>query len=273
MENFIEYFTNIPSSHRSFILIGGLTLFLLVENFTPFFKNKYNKPKHLGLNLFFTLTTIIVNFFMAFLLLKLSDWSNAEGIGLIHLFELPVLLEFIIALLVLDLIGSWLIHFLEHRVKVMWMFHTIHHSDQNVDVSTANRHHPGESVFRFAFTCLAVFVSGAPLWMIMAYQSLSVVLSQFNHSNINLPVKVDNLLKIVFVTPHMHRVHHHYKQPLSDKNFGNIFSIWDRLFGTYISVDNSSLVYGLDTYMEEEDHKDIVKMLKIPFQPYRAPEQ
>ena len=62
-------------------------------------------------------------------------------------------------------------------------------------------------------------------------------------------------------------------QPLSDKNFGNIFSIWDRLFGTYISVDNSSLVYGLDTYMDEEDHKDIVKMLKIPFQPYRAPEQ
>ena len=247
-------------------------MFLLIENFKPFFKNKYNKPKHLGLNLFFTLTTIIVNFFMAFLLIRLSEWCTSAQFGLIHAFQLPVVLEFVVALLVLDLVGSWLIHFLEHRIKVLWMFHTIHHSDQHVDVSTANRHHPGESVFRFAFTCLAVAVAGAPIWMIMAYQSMSVVLSQFNHSNINLPLKVDRFLKIVFVTPHMHRVHHHFKQPLSDKNFGNIFSIWDRLFGTYIEVDNSTLTYGLDTYMEDKDHKNIFKMLKIPFQAYRAPD-
>ena len=273
MDQLIAYFTDIPSSHRSVILFGGLALFMLIENAAPFFKTKYKKGQHLGLNLFFTFTTILVNLSMAFVLYKVSVWVASNEFGVIYLFDAPALVKMILAVMLLDLIGAWLIHFLEHRIKVLWMFHTIHHSDQHVDASTANRHHPGESVFRFIFTCLAVLFTGAEVWMIMVYQSMSVVLSQFNHSNINLPIGLDNALKVLFVTPHMHRVHHHYKRPLSDKNFGNIFSLWDRIFGTYVNYDNSKLEYGLDTYMEKEDHTNIVKMLKIPFQAYRSPDE
>ncbi len=271
MESIIQYFTEIPSSHRSIILFGGLTLFLLIENFAPFFGWSYRKGRHVLLNLFFTGTTILVNIGMAFLLLQLSDWVTASSFGVIYLFSAPIWVKGIVAVLLLDLIGAWLIHFLEHRVKPLWMFHIVHHTDQHVDVSTANRHHPGESVLRFIFTCLAVLISGASLWMIMVYQSLSVILSQFNHSNINLPIWLDNVLKIVFVTPHMHRVHHHYKQPLSDQNLGNIFSFWDRLFGTYVVYDNKDLKYGLDTYMDEKEHQNIPTLLQIPFKPYRSP--
>lgn len=273
MDQLIAYFTDIPSSHRSVILFGGLALFMLIENAAPFFKTQYKKGQHLGLNLFFTFTTILVNLSMAFVLYKVSVWVASNEFGVIYLFEAPALVKMILAVMLLDFIGAWLIHFLEHRIKVLWMFHTIHHSDQHVDASTANRHHPGESVFRFIFTCLAVLFTGAEVWMIMVYQSMSVVLSQFNHSNINLPIGLDNALKVLFVTPHMHRVHHHYKRPLSDKNFGNIFSLWDRIFGTYVCYDNSKLEYGLDTYMEKEDHTNIVKMLKIPFQAYRSPDE
>jgi len=245
---------------------------MLIENVVPLFKTQYKKGQHLGLNLFFTFTTVLVNLSMAFALYLVSLWVAENEFGIIHLINAPILVKMILAVMLLDLIGAWLIHFLEHRIKVLWMFHTIHHSDQHVDASTANRHHPGESVFRFLFTCLAVFISGAEVWMIMVYQSLSVILSQFNHSNINLPIWLDNGLKLLFVTPHMHRVHHHYKRPLSDKNFGNIFSLWDRLFRTYVVYDNTKLEYGLDTYMDKEDHSNIIKMLKIPFQAYRSPD-
>ncbi|MDG1297568.1 MAG: sterol desaturase family protein [Saprospiraceae bacterium] len=272
MDQVISYFTEIPSTHRSIILFGGLAFFMLIENVVPLFKTQYKKGQHLGLNLFFTFTTVLVNLSMAFALYVVSLWVAEYEFGIIHLINAPILVKMILAVMLLDLIGAWLIHFLEHRIKVLWMFHTIHHSDQHVDASTANRHHPGESVFRFLFTCLAVFISGAEVWMIMVYQSLSVILSQFNHSNINLPIWLDNGLKLLFVTPHMHRVHHHYKRPLSDKNFGNIFSLWDRLFRTYVVYDNSKLEYGLDTYMDKEDHSNIIKMLKIPFQAYRSPD-
>ena len=169
----------------------------------------------------------------------------------------------------MDLIGAWLVHFIEHKVKFLWQFHVIHHTDQHVDTTTANRHHPGESVIRFLFTTAAVFIIGAPVWLIFLYQSASLVLTQFNHSNIKMPSWLDNTLVLVFCTPNMHRVHHHYRQPYSDTNYGNIFSFWDRAFQTYIKVDNKKLIYGVDTYMDKSQTENIIEMLKIPFQGHR----
>jgi sterol desaturase/sphingolipid hydroxylase (fatty acid hydroxylase superfamily) len=94
---------------------------------------------------------------------------------------------------------------------------------------------------------------------------MSVVLSQFNHANIVVPKWLNAALSPVLVTPDMHRVHHHYRIPYTDTNFGNIFSFWDRVFGTYAEVDNRKLVYGVDTHMDAADHSNIGGMLKIPF--------
>ena len=164
MESIAEYFTNIPSSHRSAILLGGLTIFLLLESGLPFYRKPYKKAAHLGINLFFTLTTVVVNFLMAFLLLKTADWVVAEKIGLLQwLPEMPLWLFFLLGLLLMDLVGAYFIHWMEHRVRWMWRFHLVHHTDPNVDTTTANRHHPGESVFRFVFTTLAVVIIGAPM--------------------------------------------------------------------------------------------------------------
>lgn len=271
MEQIIDYFSNIPSSHRSAILVGGIATFWIIESAVPLFSFKYNKVKHAGLNIFFTLTTIIINFVLAFILLKSSDWAIANGFGIINwLPEMPVWLYAIIGLMVLDLIGAYFIHWLEHRVKWMWLFHLIHHTDRNVDTTSANRHHPGESVFRFIFTTIAVVITGAPMWMVFLYQTLSVVLSQFNHANIGLPKTLDKALSWVIVTPDMHHVHHHYMLPYTDSNYGNIFSVWDRLFGTYMDLDRKKLVYGVDTHMEPKENEHIMPLLKIPFQPYRS---
>ena len=271
MDQIIQYFNTISSAHRSLILVGGLTFFFLLESSLPLFHFKYNKYKHLLLNVFFTLTTIIVNFVFAFTIVMLSEWAVNNNIGLLQWIQLPTLFQFIFGLMAMDLISAWLAHYVEHQVKWMWKFHIIHHTDKTVDTTTANRHHPGESFIRLFFTLLAVLICGAPMWLVFAYQSISVVLSQFNHSNVKLPLWLDKGLSIIICTPDMHRVHHHYRQPYSDMNYGNIFSFWDRLFGTYVRVDNSKLIYGLDTHMDQEESKDLIGLLKIPFQAYRQP--
>lgn len=272
MEKLAAYFDGIPSSHRSAILVGGITIFWLIENAFPLFRFSYNKYRHAGINIFFTLTTIVVNFLLAFLLVKTSYWVVEKRIGILQwLPSLPLWARLVTGLLLLDLIGAWLIHWIQHKVKWMWKFHLVHHTDTCVDTTTANRHHPGESLFRFIFTILAVVVSGAPMWIVFAYQSLSVALSQFNHANIRLPEAVNKALSLVIVTPNMHHVHHHYQQPYTDTNYGNIFSVWDRLFGTFARVDQNDLIYGVDTHMKQEENSRLWNLLQIPFQKYRTP--
>jgi sterol desaturase/sphingolipid hydroxylase (fatty acid hydroxylase superfamily) len=272
MDQIVEYFRTIPSSHRSVILVGGIAFFWIIESAVPLFRFKYSKVKHAGINIFFTLTTIIINFALAFVLLKSSDWAVANHFGILQwLPEMPLWLFAIVGLLLLDLIGAWLVHWAEHKIKWMWRFHLVHHTDTHVDTTSANRHHPGESVFRFVFTTAGVVLAGAPMWLVFMYQSISVLLSQFNHANIVIPKWLDNAMSWVLVSPDMHKVHHHYVQPYTDSNYGNIFSIWDRLFGTFMTIDRDKLVYGIDTHMKPEENDRLGNLLKVPFQNYRAP--
>ncbi|WP_421976864.1 sterol desaturase family protein [Roseivirga seohaensis] len=274
MESLVNFFDNIPTEFRAGILIGGVVVFWIIEGTLPLFAFQYKKVRHAGLNLFFTLTTAIIGFGLAGVLLAASDMVANNQFGLLYVVDLPLWGQLIVGVLLLDFIGAYLVHYTEHKVKWMWKFHLVHHSDTTVDVTTGLRHHPGETIFRIGFTILAVIIVGAPMWLIMVYQSLSVLFAHITHANIRMPKSVDRVLSWLFVTPLMHKVHHHYTQPLTDTNFGNIFSIWDRIFGTFAQVDDTkSLVYGIDTHMDPKENDDMVNLLKIPFQPYRVPEE
>jgi len=274
MESIYTYFETIPPAHRSIILVSGIAFFWMLEYLIPLFQLRYSKLKHAGINIFFTLTTILVNFPLAFLLLKTSDWTMANNFGVLNWLPImPLWLKVLLGVVLLDFLSAWLAHWVEHKVKVLWGFHLVHHTDHEVDTTTANRHHPGESMVRFAFTCFGTFVVGAPVAVIMLYQAFSVALSQFNHANISLPKKVDDILSWVIVSPNMHKVHHHYKLPYTDSNYGNIFSIWDRLLGTFLKLPNDQIVYGVDTYPNEKENSDIGALLKIPFKRYKSPEE
>ncbi|CDF80220.1 fatty acid hydroxylase [Formosa agariphila KMM 3901] len=272
METLLTYFETIPSLHRSLILVGGITFFWMLEGAVPLFQFNYKKWKHAWPNLFFTITTIVINFGLAFLLLRTSDWVTAHSFGIINwLPKLPLWLYVILGVLLLDFFGAYLAHYVEHKVKPLWMVHLVHHTDHKVDITTGNRHHPIESVIRFAFTLLGVFVVGAPIGIIMIYQSLSVVFTQLTHANIKMPRGLDKAISYVFVSPDMHKVHHHYLLPYTDSNYGNIFSIWDRLFGTYMELDRDKLTYGVDTFPDEITNSNIKDLLKQPFHKYRHP--
>ena len=274
MNEIVSYFTTIPSSHRSLIIVGGITIFWLIENAFPLFKFSYKKWHHAGINLFLTFTTIFINFSLAFILLKTSDWTIANNFGVLQwLPPMSLWLYTLIGLLLMDLIGAYLVHLIEHKAKFLWRFHIIHHTDTWVDTTSANRHHPGESIIRFVFTTLAVLIVGSPMWMVFMYQTLSVISTQFNHANISLPKKLDHFLSYFIVSPDMHKVHHHYTLPYTDSNYGNIFSIWDRLFGTFMTLPKEKITYGIDTHMNPKENNKLANLLEIPFQKQRSPEK
>ena len=274
MNAIINYFETISSSHRGLILASGIAFFWLIENAKPFVKFEYNKWKHAGINIFFTITTIIVNFCLAFLLLKAENYTTLNKFGLFQLLpNINIYLYTIVGLLLLDLIGAYLPHLVQHKIKVLWRFHLIHHTDTCIDTTSANRHHPGESVIRFLFTTLGVLLIGTPIWLIFLYQTLSVVATQFTHANISLPKKIDAILSYFIVSPDMHKIHHHYKLPYTDSNYGNIFSVWDRLFGTFLYMNSEKVVYGIDTHMQPIENNRLHNLLKIPFQKLRTPNQ
>lgn len=267
MDFLVDYFSTISSAHRAAILVGGITFFWVMESAVPLVRFEYRKWSHALVNFFFTFTTIVVNFALAFILLMTADWAVGNQFGLFFIIpELPFWLYLLAGLMFLDLISAWFAHWIQHKTKWMWRLHLIHHTDQEVDTTSANRHHPGESVIRFAFTTLAVLMLGTPMWIVFLYQSLSVVLSQFNHANISLPLWLDRAISWVIVSPDMHKVHHHYVMPYTDSNYGNIFSVWDRLFGTFMTLECGNIVYGVDTHMEPKTVNDVGRLLKVPFE-------
>ena len=272
MNEIITYFENISSLHRSIILIGGITFFWSIEAIIPLFNFNYKKFRHAIPNFFFTFTTVLVNFSLAFVLLKVSDLVVENNFGLLNFYDsLPLSLYIIIGILLLDLIGAYLPHYVQHKVKFLWKIHLVHHSDHKVDTTTANRHHPFESVVRYLFTLLGVALLGANMGLVFLYQSLSVILSQFNHANININPSFDKYLSFFIVTPNMHKVHHHYVMPYTDSNYGNIFSFWDRLFGTFKTLNPSKIIYGVDTFFNEEENGSIKNLLYRPFEKSKAP--
>lgn len=272
MDQIINYFENIPTLHRSLLIVGGISFFWFLEGLFPLVQFNYKKWHHALPNFFFTLTTILINLSMAFLLLNTSDWTIDNNFGLLQWIPETLLWgEVIVGVLLLDFVGAYLPHYIEHQIKPLWMIHLVHHSDPNVDTTTANRHHPLESVVRFLFTLLGVFILGTSIGIVMLYQALSLVSTQFNHANIRLPKKLDRWISYFLVSPDMHKIHHHFRLPFTDTNYGNIFSIWDRLFGTFSNYDREKIIYGVDVFPDEKKNTQITSLLKQPFEKYQRP--
>ena len=129
MENLLLLFENISSVNRALIIISGITFFWAIEGIVPFKFLNYKKWVHSIPNFILTLTTIIVNFFFAFLLVFASDWSNENSFGIIHFINSSTLVSVIVGLLLLDLIGAYLPHLVQHKVKLLWHIHIVHHTD------------------------------------------------------------------------------------------------------------------------------------------------
>lgn len=252
---------------RMAILVGGLLLFWIIEGAIPLLPLQYKKTKikHAAVNFGFTIIHLFIHTAIAVLIVKLSDWCLEQGFGLVYWFHANILMTIIIGILALDF-SSWLVHLVMHKTPFLWRFHLIHHSDNSVDVTTGLRHHPGDSLLRGVFFLFLIFVSGAPIYSVMIYQTMVVLSTAFTHANISLPPRLDRALSYVLVSPNMHKVHHHWKQPFTDSNYGAVFSFWDRILGTFMDLDTKKIRYGLDQYYPNEKDEDFIALMKKPFQ-------
>ncbi len=272
-QHLLDYFQELEKHpvQRMLFLVGGMMLLWILEGAIPFLSLQYKKTKwrHASVNLTFTIVHLVIHTAFAFIIVLLSDMSKAKGLGLVYWLHTSPLWTIILCFFVLDFFGGWLVHWVQHKVYPLWKFHVVHHSDNNVDVTTGLRHHPIESVLRGLFFLVAIAITGAPMYAVMIYQTALVLSTQFTHANIHLPRWLDGLLSYLFVSPAMHKVHHHWQQPFTDSNYGAVFSVWDRLLGTYKKLDVSEIRYGLDAYYANEHDENLGMLLKKPFQEMR----
>jgi len=268
-DRIIQYFSDLEHHplQRMIFLVGGLLVFWIIEGAIPLLQLSYKKTKvrHAAVNFGFSVIHFLIHTFLAILIVKLSDWCRAEQFGLVYWVNANVLGTVIISFLALDFFGGWLVHITQHKVYVLWKFHVVHHADNNVDVTTGLRHHPIESALRGLFFFAGILLSGAPMYAVMIFQTLLVLSTAFTHANIRLPRWLDVPMSYVFVSPNMHKVHHHWQQPYTDSNYGAVLSIWDRLLGTYKKLDASEIRYGLDRYYPNEKDEDFLHLMKKPF--------
>jgi sterol desaturase/sphingolipid hydroxylase (fatty acid hydroxylase superfamily) len=268
LSSIIDYFEHLEDHpmQRMAFLVGGLLLFWIIEGAIPLISLAYkkNKLQHAAVNFGFTVIHLVIHTALAILIVLIADWCRTYYFGLVYWLHANILWTIIIGVLALDF-SSWLVHLIMHKIKPLWAFHLVHHSDNNVDVTTGLRHHPGDSILRGIFFILLILVSGAPMYAVMIYQTLLVLSTAFTHANIRLPKWLDMMLSYIFVSPNMHKVHHHWKQPFTDSNYGAVFSIWDRLVGTYMKLDPAEIRYGLDRYYPNEKDEDFVMLMKHPF--------
>lgn len=161
-------------------------------------------------------------------------WAENNSIGLFNQIALPSWAEWLCAFLLLDFV-MWLQHLLTHKVPLLWQLHKVHHADPDIDVSTAIRFHPGEIAFSVLWKTGWVMLLGVSAPVIIAFEAWLAANAAFNHGNIELPRWMDRVVRLFLVTPDMHLVHHSIIVSEQQSNYGFALTIWDHLFGTYLT--------------------------------------
>lgn len=265
MESFVSFFENLTSLQKFLWIVLCLSIFWILEGIYPLKKHQYNKWKHAKTNLILLGSTILINVVFGLLTVGVFLWLDESNFGLLNMVELPTWAEIILAIMILDFMSQYVVHYMLHKIPFMWRFHTVHHSDTHVDVTSGTRHHPIDFIFRETFALIGIVVAGLPVAYYLLYRILTVLFTYFSHADIQLPLWLDKAISYVFISPNMHKFHHHHVMPWTDTNFGNIFSIWDRIFGTFVYEDTKDIVYGVDI-LDAEKSEDILYQLKAPFQ-------
>lgn len=192
--------------------------------------------------------------------------AEAKGFGLFHALAWPSWIEFVCAAVLLDL-AIYFQHVLFHATPALWRFHMMHHSDLDIDVTTGARFHIGELLVSMVIKAAAVAALGAPAAAVVLFEALLNASSMFNHGNVALPARADRALRLLIVTPDMHRVHHSMAARETDSNFGFNLSCWDRLFGTYRAqpgAGHEAMDIGLERFRDPA-RLGFLALLAMPF--------
>ena len=228
-------------------------------------------PNNLGL---VVIDTLIVRLLFPLAGVGMAFLATSRGWGLFNILPLPAWLAIPAAVLLLDLTiyGQ---HVAFHAVPLLWRLHRMHHADLEFDVTTGLRFHPGEILLSMLIKLAAVAVLGAPPVAVLIFEILLNATSLFNHGNVRLPLGLDRILRLIVVTPDMHRVHHSIDRRETDSNFGFNVPWWDRLFGTYRAqpaLGHERMTIGIPAFRDQRELR-LDRMLWQPLRDDRSPAQ
>jgi len=212
--------------------------------------------------------SVLLKIALPFALFGAASAAEAADFGLFRVIGLSSPVAFVLTLVLLDL-AIWAQHVAMHKFPVLWRLHRLHHADIDVDSSTGVRFHPFEALLSMLWKMAVVVLLGASPWAVAVYEAMLLALALFNHANVAWPGVIETRLRMVLVTPDMHRIHHSIYRDETDSNYGNTLSIWDRIFGTYVESPRdgqASATLGLSNFRDPVD----LGFWRLLFRPFRS---
>jgi len=253
---------------RAAIFLAVLILFLTLELAIPYRRPSQPKTWRWGVNLGLTgVNSLVMWLGLGALPILAAAHASSQGAGFLPLIPGPYWLRFLVAIAFLDFM-LWVWHLLNHVVPLLWRFHRVHHTDLNMDVSTATRFHLGELAASRFIQAGLVYLVGADVYMVAAFDILVVACAQFHHSSLKIPARAERWIWPLAVPPSMHRIHHSVKIKQRNSNYGTIFSFWDRIMGTMVkNVDQAGIVIGVGGHFKRQE----LGLGRLLAQPFRRP--
>lgn len=247
------------------LALAALFLFWRWETVAPFFRPSALRLRHAARNLSVAvLNALVLAAVFSGLTVAVAVFTEERRLGVLNALPLNPFVQAAAAVLLLDGWTYWW-HRINHRVPFLWRFHRMHHSDPMMDVTTATRFHLGEIGFSSALRLGLIPLLGIPVWALIVYDMALLACTQFHHANIQLPGRLDAVLRYAIVSPNMHKVHHSRVPPETDSNFSSLLSVWDRLFGSYREkLDYSEICFGLDGF-DDDARQSVRGLLLTPF--------
>ncbi len=238
---------------RPFIFLVTFTLLYLLQKVVPLFKMK-DHARIIHNWYVFVLSVLLLRVFFPKGIMSngIINFGYTEGLN-----SLTFGVDLMATLFIFDF-AIYLQHRATHHFNFLWRFHKVHHSDQEMDTTSALRFHPIEILLSALYKTLLIIVLRPRVETFIIYEITLNAFALFNHSNLRLPKKLDQILRTLFVTPAMHYPHHSTENKLMNMNFGNIFSLWDKIFNTYTSQENK--IFGIKEFQKKLTVKDVLFM-------------
>lgn len=265
----MENFYSVISDYRQLLAITVLVILLLLESTNPFFDFFHKRFRLRFIHDIRNLTLGIINIFAVIVLfvslwVMAIEWTGRHNFGLLNVSPLPAYIHFTGAILLLDFWTYWW-HRFNHCLPFLWIFHKVHHSDPQMDVTTANRFHLGEIILSSLLRLPVFLITGITLGELVLYEMIMFANTQIHHANIGFPEKYDRILRVFFTSPAMHKVHHSRVTSETNSNYTSLFSIWDRTFRSFRLRDHPRTIqYGLDE-TDRPEQLTVKGLFIIPF--------
>lgn len=249
------------------IFAGLLVVLLLAEAIWPRKNRVESRVARWRTNAVFTVVdALALRLLVPLAAVGVAAYASTKGWGLLNIVTLPNWAVIVISLVLLDMAIYWQ-HVATHKIPILWRLHQVHHTDRDMDVTTAVRFHPIEICLSMIYKMAIVAALGVPVVAVILFEVILNGCAMFNHSNLRLPKWLDKILRIFIVTPDMHRVHHSTDMRETNSNYGFSTSVWDRIFGSYIAqpaAGHNAMTLGLSEHQNERP-REVVWSLLLPF--------